>query len=227
MAHRNRAPIDDLVAQWRRGGAGPAGARRRSRCDHPLRLDVESGGRNDRRSSSRICARGQIIVDAGTSEPETTRRLARELGRIGIAYADAPMTGGPEQVGRARTRRPLRRRRQDLRGDRADAHLLCDHASGISARRARAMSAKLISNYLVTGMIALVTEAFAARPQGQARLERSLRSHAERLRQFRRAAQDGGCRRSAGDFDGYRFSIANAAKDIGYYAELAESLGCG
>jgi 3-hydroxyisobutyrate dehydrogenase len=27
-----------------------------------------------------------------------------------------------------------------------------------------------------------------------------------------------------GDFDGYRFSLANAAKDIGYYAELAEKL---
>jgi 3-hydroxyisobutyrate dehydrogenase-like beta-hydroxyacid dehydrogenase len=29
----------------------------------------------------------------------------------------------------------------------------------------------------------------------------------------------------AGDFDGYKFSIANAAKDIGYYSELAEGLG--
>jgi 3-hydroxyisobutyrate dehydrogenase-like beta-hydroxyacid dehydrogenase len=29
-----------------------------------------------------------------------------------------------------------------------------------------------------------------------------------------------------GDFDGYRFSIANAAKDIGYYVDVAEKLGC-
>jgi 3-hydroxyisobutyrate dehydrogenase-like beta-hydroxyacid dehydrogenase len=29
----------------------------------------------------------------------------------------------------------------------------------------------------------------------------------------------------AGDFDGYKFSLANASKDIGYYAELAEELG--
>jgi len=29
----------------------------------------------------------------------------------------------------------------------------------------------------------------------------------------------------AGDFDGYKFSLANAAKDIGYYANLAEELG--
>jgi len=29
-----------------------------------------------------------------------------------------------------------------------------------------------------------------------------------------------------GDFDGYRFALANAAKDIGYYGDLAERLGC-
>jgi 3-hydroxyisobutyrate dehydrogenase-like beta-hydroxyacid dehydrogenase len=29
-----------------------------------------------------------------------------------------------------------------------------------------------------------------------------------------------------GDFDGYRFALANAAKDISYYAQLAEGLGC-
>jgi 3-hydroxyisobutyrate dehydrogenase-like beta-hydroxyacid dehydrogenase len=29
-----------------------------------------------------------------------------------------------------------------------------------------------------------------------------------------------------GDFDGYRFALANAAKDISYYAELVEGLGC-
>jgi 3-hydroxyisobutyrate dehydrogenase-like beta-hydroxyacid dehydrogenase len=28
-----------------------------------------------------------------------------------------------------------------------------------------------------------------------------------------------------GNFDGYRFALANAAKDISYYAELAETLG--
>ena len=30
-----------------------------------------------------------------------------------------------------------------------------------------------------------------------------------------------------GDFDGYRFSIANAAKDIGYFKSLASGLGAG
>jgi 3-hydroxyisobutyrate dehydrogenase-like beta-hydroxyacid dehydrogenase len=29
-----------------------------------------------------------------------------------------------------------------------------------------------------------------------------------------------------GDFDGYRFSLGNAAKDIDHYLELAEDLGC-
>ena len=29
-----------------------------------------------------------------------------------------------------------------------------------------------------------------------------------------------------GDFDGYRFALSNANKDIGYYTELAAKLGC-
>lgn len=41
-------------------------------------------------------ARGKIVVDHSTTELETTRRLARELhDRIGVAFVDAPVSGGP------------------------------------------------------------------------------------------------------------------------------------
>ena len=86
-------------------------------------------------------------------------------------------------------------------------------------------TAKLISNYLVTGMMALVAEAFGAAHGAQidwkdlyeVMLNGSGNSGV--LRKMVAPALDG-------DFDGYRFSLANAAKDIGYYAELAEKLGC-
>jgi 3-hydroxyisobutyrate dehydrogenase-like beta-hydroxyacid dehydrogenase len=86
-------------------------------------------------------------------------------------------------------------------------------------------TAKLISNYLVTGMIALVTEAFAA--ARKAGLDWS-----DLFEVMLNGSGNSGVLRKmvapalAGDFDGYRFSIANAAKDIGYYTELAERLGC-
>ena len=77
--------------------------------------------------------------------------------------------------------------------------------------------AKLISNYLVIGMIGLVSEAFtaarAAKVDWKDLYEVMLNGSGNSgvLRKMMDAAL-------AGDFDGYQFSLANAAKDIGYYA---------
>jgi 3-hydroxyisobutyrate dehydrogenase-like beta-hydroxyacid dehydrogenase len=167
---------------------------------------------------------GQIILDAGTSDPGSTRRLARELAGIGAGFADIPLTGGPEQA------------------ERGELGVLCGADEAVFTRIAPVLScfattvrhfgppgaghtAKLISNYLVTGMVALVAEAFgAARQAGidwkslyEVMLNGSGNSGV--LRKMVAPALEG-------DFDGYRFALANAAKDIGYYADLAETLGC-
>jgi 3-hydroxyisobutyrate dehydrogenase-like beta-hydroxyacid dehydrogenase len=84
--------------------------------------------------------------------------------------------------------------------------------------------AKLVSNYLVIGMIGLVAEAFTAARKAkvdwkdlyEVMLNGSGNSGV--LRKMMEAAL-------AGDFDGYKFSLANAAKDIGYYTALAQELG--
>ena len=167
---------------------------------------------------------GQIIMDAGTSAPAATKKLAHELAALGVAYADIPLTGGPEQA------------------ERAELGVLCG-ASDETFARIRPLlacfattirhfgppgsgnTAKLISNYLVTGMVALVAEAFGAARAAtidwkdlyEVMLNGSGNSGV--LRKMVEPALKG-------DFDGYRFALANAAKDIGYYAELAEGLGC-
>src|SRR5262245_60680254 len=41
---------------------------------------------------------GQILIDIGTSDPVETKKLAHQLEQRGISFADAPMTGGPEQA---------------------------------------------------------------------------------------------------------------------------------
>jgi 3-hydroxyisobutyrate dehydrogenase-like beta-hydroxyacid dehydrogenase len=167
---------------------------------------------------------GQIILDAGTSAPAATKKLAHELEGLGLAYADIPLTGGPEQA------------EQGVLGvlcgatpetfDRIRPLLAC-FATTIRhfGPPGSGHTAKLISNYLVTGMVALVAEAFGAAHQAQidwqdlyeVMLNGSGNSGV--LRKMVEPALNG-------DFDGYRFALANAAKDIGYYAELAEGLGC-
>ena len=38
---------------------------------------------------------GKIVVDQTTGDPIETRKLAAELGKLGVAMVDAPVAGGP------------------------------------------------------------------------------------------------------------------------------------
>jgi 3-hydroxyisobutyrate dehydrogenase-like beta-hydroxyacid dehydrogenase len=222
IAHRNRAPIEDLLAKGAREAHSLNEIARGSDC---IMLCL---------SSSKIVKEtvaalkpglrfGQIIIDTGTSEPESSRRLASELAPLGIAYADAPMTGGPEQAAAA------------------ELGVLCGASPEVFAKILPVLScfastvrhmgpvgsghaAKLISNFLVTGMIALVAQAFGAARQADIDW-RSLydvmlngSGNSGVLRKMVAPALDG-------DFEGYRFSLANASKDIGYFKSFASGLG--
>jgi 3-hydroxyisobutyrate dehydrogenase-like beta-hydroxyacid dehydrogenase len=85
-------------------------------------------------------------------------------------------------------------------------------------------AAKLISNFLVTGMIALVAQAFGA----ARRADIDWRNLYDVM--LNGSGNSGVLRKMVapaleGDFEGYRFSLANAAKDIGYFKSLASGLG--
>jgi hypothetical protein len=222
IAHRNRKPIDDLVAKGAREAATLAELAKAA----DIILLCLSTAKVVEATIAELRPHlrgGQIIVDTGTTEPGTTRRLARELSRSAIGYADAPMTGGPGEVANAQA--GVLCGADDKTFAAIEPILKCyattiKHLGPVGAGH----TAKLISNFLVTGMIALVTEAFAA-----ARAERldwkdlyevmlNGSGNSGVLRKMVGAALEG-------DFDGYKFSIANAAKDIGYYLELAEPLG--
>ena len=97
IAHRNRAPIDDLVGK----GATEAGTL----------ADLAAGS-----TIIHICAPGSpqveaivaallpdlqpgtVIVDCSTSDPTSTEQLARTLENAGCHMADAPLGGTPVQA---------------------------------------------------------------------------------------------------------------------------------
>ena len=222
IAHRNRGPVEDLLA---RGAVETTELPDIARAEVILLCLTTSTVVEE--TIARLkphLRRGQIILDSGTSAPDATRRLAHQLAPIGVAYADIPLTGGPEQA------------EQGVLGVLCGADektfaliqpLLACFATTIKhfGPPGSGHTAKLISNYLVTGMVALVAESFGAARKAQidwgdlyaVMLNGSANSGV--LRKMVEPAL-------GGDFDGYRFALANAAKDIGYYAELAEKLGC-
>lgn len=221
ITHRNRAPVDDLVAK---GARQAHGLQDIARADVILLCVTTSKVVEETITKLKPQLRpGQIILDAGTSAPETTKRLAHELAALGIAYADIPLTGGPEQA------------EQGVLG------VLCGASEETFARIAPLLgcfastvrhfgppgsghTAKLISNFLVTGMVALVSEAFGAARKAQIGWQ-------DLYEVMLNGSGNSGVLRKMvepalkGDFDGYRFALANAAKDISYYADIAEKLG--
>lgn len=97
IAHRNRAPVDDLVAH----GADEAST---------------LGDLGEKSSVVFICAPGSpqvenivrelktglkpgsVIVDCSTADPNSTVMLAEEMAAVGIGYVDAPLGGTPAQA---------------------------------------------------------------------------------------------------------------------------------
>jgi 3-hydroxyisobutyrate dehydrogenase-like beta-hydroxyacid dehydrogenase len=222
FAHRNRAPVEDLVAK---GAVEAASLEAMAEAEVILLCLTTSKVVEDtlKRLKPHLRA-GQIILDAGTSAPEVTRRLAHEFAAVGVGFADIPLTGGPEQA------------QQGALG------VLCGASPETFARIQPLLScfattikhfgppgsghtAKLISNYLVTGMVALVAEAFGAAHKAQIDwkdLYEVMLNGSGNSGVLRKMVEPA----LKGDFDGYRFALANAAKDIGYYAALSEKLGC-
>jgi hypothetical protein len=221
MAHRNRVPIEDLVSK----GANEAKSLEEIAQASDYIILCLSSSKIVEETISAVkpyLQKGQIIIDTGTSEPQTTRRLTGELADLGVGYADAPLTGGPEQAATAQL--------GVFCGASPEVFLTLGPLFSCFATIVRHMgpvgsghAAKLISNYLVTGMIALVAEAF-----GTARkADIDWRSLYEVM--LNGSGNSGVLRKMVapvleGDFEGYKFSLANAYKDIGYFKTLAIEL---
>jgi 3-hydroxyisobutyrate dehydrogenase-like beta-hydroxyacid dehydrogenase len=100
MAHRNRAPIDDLVGRGAVEARSPREIAERSSivvlCVTGSR-EVEGviHGENGLKAGLKP---GAVIIDCSTADPNSTIALAEELAAAGIGYADAPLGGTPTQA---------------------------------------------------------------------------------------------------------------------------------
>jgi 3-hydroxyisobutyrate dehydrogenase-like beta-hydroxyacid dehydrogenase len=100
VAHRNRAPIEDLVS---RGAVEVRSTREIAERSSIVFLCV-TGSREVEalvRGPDGLKAHmkpGSVIVDTSTADPTSTTALAEELAAVGIALADAPLGGTPVQA---------------------------------------------------------------------------------------------------------------------------------
>ena len=100
VAHRNRQPVEDLVARGAMEAQSIADLCSRCEIIHICVTgspQVEAIVAGDQGLAARATS-GTIVVDCSTSDPASTMRLARELRARNIAMADAPLGGTPAQA---------------------------------------------------------------------------------------------------------------------------------
>jgi len=222
IAHRNRVPIDDLVAT----GAREAKSLPDLANGQEVVFLCVTGTPQVEATLAALgpaLQAGQMVIDTGTSIPDSTIRLAAELATRGIGWADAPVGGGPQHAARGELASMVGATDADFARARPWLEVtsrVIQHMGPPGAGH----RAKLLNNFVAVGQCALVLDAYRiARAQGLdwQKLYDIMMAGAARSGSLERIMVPA----LKGEFGGYIFSADNAAKDLGYYAGFAASLG--
>ena len=162
MGHRNRAPVDELVARGAREAATPADVARQSDVVFlclPSSVEVEDTlYRTDGVLAG--AGKGFIVVDSTTSDPRATQRIGADLAARGLHMVDAPVGRTPKEAeaGKLST---------FVGGDPATVEIVkpiiaCYADTIIDAGALSAgHTLKLVNNFISIGTAAVIAEAVA------------------------------------------------------------------
>ncbi len=97
IAHRNRAPVEDLVAH----GADEAASLQELGEKSSVVFICAPGSPQVEgivRGLKAGLKPGSVIIDCSTADPNSTVMLAEEMAALGVGYVDAPLGGTPAQA---------------------------------------------------------------------------------------------------------------------------------
>ncbi len=97
IAHRNRAPVEDLVAL---GATEAKSLEELARASSIVFLCLTGAPEAEAAVTALApgLAPGSVIVDCSTGEPTVTARLAAAMAKQGVHYADAPLSRTPKEA---------------------------------------------------------------------------------------------------------------------------------
>ena len=222
IAHRKRVNVEDLVGK----GAGEAGTiAELVDASDVIMLCVSSSKVVEEvvAAMKPLLRAGMMVVDTGTSSPESTRRLHAELARIGVRFVEAPVTGGVRQAAAGELGALVGSDEQTFRTVEPLLGVIC-RTVHLFGPPGAGNTAKLLNNFMVFGIAALVTEAFTRADQAGIDWQKLYDVV------ICGSADSGVLRRIIGpaiqgDFSGYVFDINGSLKDLRYFSSLAESMG--
>ncbi len=219
FVHRNRDGVDELVAS----GARETDSLPYLAQNSDVIVLCVSNADTVRRVLEGLLPglrKGQLVIDATTSNPKVTRQVSAWLEDKGIHYADAPVTGGPNESAAGKLGSLVGCKDEDsevVRKIIASYSKVVHRIGGIGSGH----QAKLLNNFVTQGTGVLLAEAYRrARDSGVdwKALYSVMETGAARsgtLEKMVKPALDG-------NYDGSRFSLRNALKDYSYFCEMAD-----
>jgi len=223
MAHRNRAPVDDLISRGAEEAKTPA--------ELAAKVDLLFTCVSDSTVMRKVVLGeegvlsgahdGLVLVDMTTAEPSSTSALAEALSAKGTTMVDGPVTLTPKEAEEGRLNIMIGAEAAVLNKIKPVLDTFCErvfHTGPLGS----AHTLKLINNFLTLGNAALAVEACTV--AGKAGVDPKMMvdlisvsggDSASFQRMARLLTGEGDPSRSA-------FAIRNAKKDVSYFWNLAE-----
>ena len=225
MAHRNRAPLEDLVDKGATEAATPkdiaAGSDIVILCVTGTPQVEQCIYGDDGIIAG--CRDGMIVIDCSTAQPTSTEALGADLAARGVTLVDAPLARTPVEAEEGRLNTMVGASDESFAEIRPVLEAFCEnifHVGGPGAGH----KVKLINNFLAMSQAAMTAEALCA-----------CAATGVDPRRFYEVISAGGVNSPVfqmivgsaleGDYGGLKFSLANGEKDVRYYNSMAESAG--
>ncbi|MEO5701313.1 MAG: NAD(P)-dependent oxidoreductase [Casimicrobiaceae bacterium] len=223
-AHRNRAPLEDLLAAGAREVATNADLARNADIvflcvTGAPQVEEVIHGKDGIMDAVR---EGLMVVDTSTSEPAVTARLRELLATRGARLVDAPLARTPKEAEEGRLNIMVGAEEATFAELKPVLEAFCENIIH-AGPPGHGHVIKLINNFMAMSIATSTAEAFATAAAAGVSPQKLfdvvsagginsgiLQMTAGRMLQ--------------GDLGGLKFTLVNAMKDLRYYTHLAESL---
>jgi 3-hydroxyisobutyrate dehydrogenase-like beta-hydroxyacid dehydrogenase len=224
LAHRNRAPIDDLIGRGAKEGKTP---RAIADASDVVFLCVTGSPQVEDlvfRKDGLLEAMkpGLVIADCSTAEPSSTMKVAAAIHAKGGHFVDTPLVRTPKEAEEGKLGLMTGGDEKVLKDIRSILDCFADtiiHAGPIGAGH----TLKLVNNFIAIGTAAVVAEGIAA----------GLKAKVD-MKALNDIVMAGGAKSVmferlikvplANDDSMAKFAIDNARKDVRYYTNMTETM---
>lgn len=225
MGHRNRKPVEELVAVGAAEATSPRELAARSRI---IFLCVTGSAQVESvlKGENGIIAGAQpgtVVVDCSTSDPTVTVRLAQELEAAGLHMADAPLGGTPKQAAEGKLSAMIGATPEVFARIKPACEAWAEKIVHIGPV-GDGHKMKLLNNFLSMGYAAIYAEALTLgqkvgiTPQTFDSVVRGGRMDCGFYQTFMQYVLER-------DRDAHKFTLSNALKDVRYLESVANAAG--